>query len=156
MRKALIVVIAIAVLGILGIYTDGKKTSGYSSKTDSSKSAAVVTPSSDLPSTGSPSPVQTSSGYKDGTYTGDSADTPYGSVQVAAVVSGGKIVDIKFLQMPYLEDHSREVTSYSKPHLKQSAISNQSASVDFISGATSTVYGFEQSLQAALDQATRA
>jgi len=155
MRKALIIVIAIAILGTIGVYTNGKKTAGYS-PTASTNQPATTNPSSTQASTESSSTTQTASGYKDGTYTGDSAATPYGTVQVAAVVSSGKIVDIKFLQMPYIEGHSQEVTSYSKPILKQSAIANQSASVDFISGATSTVYGFEQSLQAALDQAAQA
>lgn len=151
MRKTLVVILAIATLGIIGVYNDGKKTSGLVAQPTSSPAAATQSGAT------TPSNMHSAmSGFKDGTFTGGSADTPYGTVQVAAVISGGKIVDIKFLQMPYIEGHSREVTSVAEPYLKQSAIANQSASVDFISGATSTTYGFEQSLQAALDQATRA
>ena len=91
--------------------------------------------------------------YKDGTYRASSDQNPYGTVEIAAVISGGKITDIKFLQMPNQEGHSREVTNFSEPLLKQSALDKQTANIDFISGATDTSFAFEQSLQAALDQA---
>jgi uncharacterized protein with FMN-binding domain len=152
MRKALVVILAVATLGIIAVYNNGNKSDGVGAN----KIHPAATSNTTNQSSAGTTSTQQTSGYKDGTYTGGAADTPYGTVQVAAVVSGGKITDIKFLQMPYLEGHSREVTSVAEPYLKQSAIANQSASVDFISGATSTVYGFEQSMQAALDQAARA
>jgi uncharacterized protein with FMN-binding domain len=91
--------------------------------------------------------------YKDGTYTGDAEDTIYGTVQVAAVISGGKITDIKFIQMPGPEGHSKEVTAFAESPLKQSTLNHQSANIDFVSGATQTSEGYVQSLQAALDRA---
>ncbi|HEX3096025.1 MAG TPA: hypothetical protein VHQ20_02810, partial [Patescibacteria group bacterium] len=36
--------------------------------------------------------------YKDGTYTGSVADAYYGNIQVKAIISGGKITDVIFLQ----------------------------------------------------------
>jgi uncharacterized protein with FMN-binding domain len=94
-----------------------------------------------------------SSSYKDGTYTGSTAETPYGTVQIAVVVSGGRIANVNFLQMPSDAGHSREVTAGSEPLLKQQTLQNQNSHVDFVSGATSTSEGYEQSLQAALNQA---
>jgi uncharacterized protein with FMN-binding domain len=99
--------------------------------------------------------TSTASGtYKDGTYTGDAEDTIYGTVQVAAVINGGKITDIKFLRMPGPEGHSKEVTAFAEDPLKQSTLNHQSANIDFVSGATQTSEGYVQSLQAALDRAT--
>jgi uncharacterized protein with FMN-binding domain len=60
---------------------------------------------------------------------------------------------VKFLQMPGPEGHSKEVTAFSKDPLKQSTLQKQSANIDFVSGATQTSEGYQQSLQAALDQA---
>jgi uncharacterized protein with FMN-binding domain len=108
-----------------------------------------------ISSTGSSSSQTTqasSTSYKDGTFNG-STDTAYGPVNIAVVINGGKITDVKFLQMPSSHDYSRQVTAYAEPYLKQTTLQNQSANIDFVSGATSTSNGFEQSLQMALDQA---
>jgi uncharacterized protein with FMN-binding domain len=146
MRKALVTIFAVAILGALGVYAN------HNSKDNSSSTA----PSSNTTTSTAASPSSASSqgSYKDGTYTGDSADTPYGVVQVSAVITGGKITDINFLRMPNEEGRSVEITSMSEPQLKQAAINKQSAqNIDFVSGATSTSYGYQQSLQAALDKA---
>lgn len=92
-------------------------------------------------------------GYKDGIFTGELQETPYGQVQVAAVIESGKITDINFLKMPDDLGRSTELTNYSKPLLTQSTIKHQSAAVDFVSGATVSSIGYEHSLQAALDKA---
>ena len=116
----------------------------------SSQTAASSGGSVPLSSSGNASSNSTS--YKDGTYTGDIVYNGYGDVQVAAVVSGGKITDIQFLQMPS-GGHSSEVTSVASPMLKQEALQAQSANVDIVSGATQTSEAFMQSLQAALTKA---
>jgi uncharacterized protein with FMN-binding domain len=41
----------------------------------------------------------------------------------------------------------------SKPQLKQTTLDAQSSQIDFVSGATSTSYGYQESLQKALDKA---
>jgi len=96
------------------------------------------------------------SAYKDGTFTGSSEFTPYGTIQISVVISGGKINDINFLQMPSDQQGSQARSDYSKPLLKQETLSRQSANIDFVSGATSTSEGYQQSLQAALNQARSA
>ncbi len=91
--------------------------------------------------------------YKDGEYTGSNADATYGNVQVKAVISGGKITDVQFLDYPKDRDNSLEISNQSMPILKSEAIKAQTAEVDIVSGATQTSEAFKQSLQAALSQA---
>jgi uncharacterized protein with FMN-binding domain len=151
MRKAITIIFAVAILGGLSFYVNGHKSSGQTSLNGDTSGSATVTPTSS-PSNAS-SQAASSSNYKDGTYNGNAAETPYGTVQVAAVISDGKIADIKFLKMPSDERHSQEVTAMSEPLLKSATLNSQNGHVDFVSGATSTSYGYQESLQKALDQA---
>jgi uncharacterized protein with FMN-binding domain len=157
MKKAIIIVFAVAILGGLATATDNKKTSGLPpASVDTAQNATAPKPVSSSTPADITNTATSTSIYKDGIYNGTPSDNPYGTVQIAAVISGGRITDIKFLQMPYQEGHSQEVSSFSEPLLKQSALAKQSVHIDFISGATDTSYSFEQSLQAALDQAAQA
>ncbi|HSX02003.1 MAG TPA: FMN-binding protein [Candidatus Saccharimonadia bacterium] len=99
---------------------------------------------------GSPSTTPTS--YKDGTYTGNATDMEHGIVQVSAVISGGKLTDVQFLQLPQ-DGRSGEISSLAGPQLRSEALKTQSAQVDIVSGATQTSQAFAQSLQSALSQA---
>ncbi len=92
-------------------------------------------------------------GYKDGQYIGNVADAYYGNIQVKAVISGGKITDVVFLDYPHDRGTSIEINSQAMPYLKSEAIQSQSANVDIISGATDSSLAFRQSLQTALNQA---
>lgn len=139
MKKSLIIILAVAMLGAVGLALKSQDTSPQS------KAPYVATPATNKETS--------STKYKDGTYTGESAETPYGAVQVAAVIAEGKVTDIKFLKMPSSDDRSIEITEDSQPKLKEAAINTQSADIDFITGATSTSYGYQESLQAALDKA---
>lgn len=91
--------------------------------------------------------------YKDGTYTGSVADAFYGNVQVQAIISGGRLVDVKWLQYPNDRQTSIEINSQAMPLLTQEAIQAQSAQVDGVSGASATSPAFIQSLGSALQQA---
>lgn len=88
-----------------------------------------------------------------GTFTGDPVATQYGTVQVAVVLAKGKITTVRVLQAPHDNGHSREITSFAVPRLKQETISAQSAHIDAVSGASYTSPGYVQSLQSALDRA---
>ena len=101
--------------------------------------------------TGNVTPPQT--GYKDGTYTGNVADAFYGNIQVQAVISGGKITDVRFLQYPGDRRTSVMINTQAMPYLKAEAIQAQSSQVDIISGATDSSLAFIQSLGSALSQA---
>lgn len=108
------------------------------------------------PPTNTPSPTAkpvSTSGYKDGAYTGDAADAFYGNIQIQATISNGKITNIQFLQAPNDRGTSIEINSQADPMLAQEAIQAQSANVDVVSGATDSSNAFVQSLQSALDKA---
>jgi len=144
MRKSTVAILAVAIIGALGIYSKSGSSSAHfiaSGPTGSASSAGA--------STGA------AAGYKDGSFTGATEYTPYGPVQISLAISGGKITDINFLQMPSDLGHSREVTAYAEPLLKQITLQKQNANIDFVSGATSTSYGYQQSLQSALDKAAQ-
>lgn len=138
----------------------------YSQRHDDT-SAAVVPPksltsqsSSSSSGSGSTTSGSGSSGstaatvaYKDGSYTGDAADAYYGLIQVKAVIQGGKITDVQFLQYPNDRQNSIEINTQAMPYLKQEAIQAQSSSVDIVSGATDSSQAFIESLGSALSQA---
>ena len=144
MRKSLVIVITIALLGIVGLYNSKHSVNAGSGSNTFSVSS---TPDKKTSST------TASARYKDGIYTGSAADTPYGIVQVAVTINGSRITGVNFLRMPNDQPHSREVTSVSEPLLLQSTLDKQSSDIDFVSGATSTSFGYQESLQAALDKA---
>lgn len=90
---------------------------------------------------------------KDGTYTGSVEDAFYGNIQVQAVVSGGKITDVIFLDHPQDNRTSIFINSQAMPMLKAEAISAQSANVGIISGASDSSMAFQKSLASALSKA---
>jgi uncharacterized protein with FMN-binding domain len=94
-----------------------------------------------------------STGYKDGSYTGSTDDAQWGYIQVKAVIHGGKITDVQFLQYPNERLRSVVINQYADPVLTQEAIQAQSAQVDVVSGATDSSIAFIQSLSDALAQA---
>jgi uncharacterized protein with FMN-binding domain len=114
-----------------------------------------LTQTSTTTSTNSSSPSQTptTSGYKDGTFTGSVEDAYYGNVQVSATIASGKITAVNFLQYPNDNPNSMYVNSQAVPYLKQEAVQAQSANVNIITGATLTSQAFIQSLATALNQA---
>ncbi|HZQ29614.1 MAG TPA: FMN-binding protein [Patescibacteria group bacterium] len=115
----------------------------------------VIPPQPSFGPTPSNPPItsQQTNGYKNGTYVGDVTDAFYGFVQVQAIIQGGKITDVAFLQYPNDRNTSIEINSQAMPYLKSEAIQAQSANVDIISGATATSDAFRQSLQSALNKA---
>ncbi|MCX2749597.1 FMN-binding protein [Arthrobacter sp. MI7-26] len=113
------------------------------------------------PPSGAGSPGGTSAGpagpsaarAKDGTFDGSQIRTRYGTVQVQAVISGGKITDVVPLQLTDVGSLSGEIDQQAVPMLKSEVLSSQSANVDTVGGATYTSEGYLSSLQAALDAA---
>ncbi|WP_248961646.1 FMN-binding protein [Sphaerisporangium perillae] len=84
---------------------------------------------------------------------GGAADTRWGPVQVAIVLSGGKVTDVQVLQAPNSNHRDIEINDRALPILTQEALAAQSAQIDTVSGATYTSEGYVQSLQSALDKA---
>lgn len=125
------------------------------SPTSNPSAASTAAPVANSPTQAPPQPTKASprGQYKDGTYTGSSADAFYGNIQVQAIISGGKLTDIRFLQYPNDRQTSIEINSQAMPMLRQEAIQAQSANVNIISGASDTSAAFIQSLGSALSQA---
>ena len=73
-------------------------------------------------------------------------------MQVQVTVTGGKLTDVQWVQLP-TDGHSQRINSFAAPALVQEALTSQSASVDSVSGASYTSEGFKESLQSALGQA---
>jgi len=91
--------------------------------------------------------------YRDGSYNGDSVNAYFGNIQVEAVVSSGKLSDVKILAYPDDRGTSVRINNGALPKLVKEAIASQSAQVDIVSGATQTSQGFQQSLASALAKA---
>jgi len=155
----------LAVLGIFLIYSLGirhqspvlKRPSSLAANNSIPNTTSTNSSSSTTGSTNSTGSAGTSNSsrrpYKDGTYTGSTADAYYGNVQVSVTITGGKINDVKFLQYPDTHSTSVAINQQAMPYLQQEAIQAQSANVQLISGATFTSQAFIQSLNAALSQA---
>ena len=127
-----------------------------SSSTASQNTPAAPSTATSAGNSGSTSKSQSSSStaaYKDGKYTGSVADAYYGYIQVLAVISGGKLTDVQFLQHPSDRSTSVYINSQAMPYLKQEALQAQSANVNIISGATDSSQAFIQSLSSALNSA---
>ncbi len=153
------VVVAALIVGVFVFYslTHARASSSTLAPVSSSPGAAGgTTPTS--PSTTAPAGQATatsgsSTTYKDGSYTGSVADAQWGYIQVKAIISGGKITDVQFLQYPNERDRSIQINSAADPQLTSEAIQAQSAQVDIVTGATDSSQAFIQSLSDALSQA---
>jgi len=95
--------------------------------------------------TATSSPVST--GYRDGTYTGQGTSRR-GDVQVALTVKGGRIADV------VITDASTQYPISWIADLPSEVVASQSARVDLISGATYSSLAFEGAVQDALTRAT--
>jgi uncharacterized protein with FMN-binding domain len=84
--------------------------------------------------------------------TGGVFNNQYGPVQVAVVLNGTRIVDVRALQMPTDRARSADISSQAAPLLHDEVIQAQSARIDTIGGATYTSVSYAQSLQSALDK----
>jgi uncharacterized protein with FMN-binding domain len=92
-------------------------------------------------------------GLRNGTWNGDPEANEFGTVELAIVVAGGKITDVKVLDSPNSHSRSRQINNRALPKLRAEALAAQSASIDTITGATTTSESYRQSLQAAIDLA---
>ncbi len=151
-RTLLIIVVLVGVGGLIALLSFHPKASTVGTKPKSPVVAQVTPSASASPSSSSSTSSSSATTLKDGSYTGQAVNINFGTVQVQAVVAGGKLTSINFLQMPS-GGNSSVVTASAQPQLLQEAVQAQSAQVDTVSGATQTSEAFEQSLSAALTQA---
>ena len=128
----------------------GSPTSGSSSDTGSPTSASPTSGSSASTST---TTSGSSAALTDGTFTGSTANTQFGPVQVQVTVASGKITDVKALQLTNYGGRSVQISNYAAPILRSEVLKSQSAKVSTVSGATYTSDGYLSSLQSALNKA---
>ncbi len=110
------------------------------------------------PSTTTPTPVPEAPApkkgqYSDGTFTGSLESQPYGTVQVAVVVSGGRITNVKILRSPSGGGTTQYINEQALPMLIEEVISAQSGNIDGVSGASLTSPAFIDSVTSALAKA---
>ena len=117
----------------------------------STAATATATPSTIAAPTPVAAPVPV--GPADGTYTGASVDTRYGSVQVAVTISGGTITDVAALHLTDADGRSVQISNRAAPVLHDEVLASQSAKVSTVGGATYTTQAYLSSVQSALDQA---
>jgi uncharacterized protein with FMN-binding domain len=162
MRKALIIIATVALLGVLAAYFNplgpegqpiASKPTGGTNTPATTQAATTDTSTSDGPAPTSPPQAMHMSGYRDGTYKGGDYSSQYGDVQVSVAIQDGKITAVTFDQLTSYDSRSREINNYAAPYLKQQTLSAQSATIDGVSGATYTSSDYVRSLQSALDQA---
>jgi uncharacterized protein with FMN-binding domain len=103
-----------------------------------------------------PTPVKTAATTPtvksiNGTFTGPIVDVSYGNVQVQITVTNGKITDAQALIAP--TGKNDKYTRMALPQLKQQTLAAQSTSIQGVSGASYTTYGWRKSLQGAMVKA---
>jgi uncharacterized protein with FMN-binding domain len=87
------------------------------------------------------------------TVTGSAASTIYGPVQVQIVVQDGKVTAARAVVYPEETSMDEQINQFAIPTLSREAVSDDSAKIDMVSGATYTSQGYLSSLQSALDRA---
>lgn len=158
MRRSL-AAIAVTIVGlwlILSFKSSPAPQTAVSNNTTTSTTIAAASPTTTTPPAGGPPSPDTSTTQASAaarTLTGDVFNNQYGPVQVAVVLNGSKIVDVKALQMPTDRARSADISSQAAPLLHDEVIQAQSARIDVIGGATFTSESYAQSLQSALDKA---
>jgi uncharacterized protein with FMN-binding domain len=139
----------------------GYHTSTSSQAAASAESSAVAPVSSGTGSTssgtsaaaGSTSAPSSSGSSASTTFTGDSATTRWGPVQVEITVANGTVTDVSVVDYPNNNGKDQQINARALPVLVQETLKAQSADIDMVSGATVTSDGYIESLQSALDQA---
>ena len=141
----------VAAVVLLFSYRTSTNSAGAATTAAAAPQVGPTEAASPTPSAGKSGTSSTSAGAK--TYTGASAPTRWGDVQVAITVSNGKITDVAVPVYPNGNGRDEEINAYALPVLRQETPAAQSANIDTVSGATVTSDGYLQSLQSALDAA---
>jgi len=125
--------------------------------TKAATSTQTIAPSpAQTQATVAPTPVKTAATVPtvksiNGTFTGPVVDVSYGNVQVQITVTIGKITDAQALIAP--TGKNDKYTKMSLPTLRQQTLAAQSTSIQGVSGASYTTYGWRKSLQGAMAKA---
>ena len=127
-----------------------KKSSGAGT---SANATADTAPNAAAAPTPTPDAIPAPKVAKDQNVTGATAQTRWGPVQVQITVKDGKIVDAVGLQYPNGDRRSQWISDQAIPWLVEETLTEQSANVQIIGGATYTSNGWRQSLASAMQKA---
>ena len=116
------------------------------------KATHTAPPASTPTATPTPSSTPKGSGVS-GTYTGASASTIYGPVQVQITLVGGKITNAIALTYPTSSFRDQQINQQAIPYLIQETLAAQSANIQGVGGASYTSQGWYTSLVSALNKA---
>jgi len=116
------------------------------------KTTSTAPPVSTPSATPTPSSTPKASGVS-GTYTGASANTIYGPVQVQITLVGGKITNAIALTYPTSSFRDQQINQQAIPYLIQETLAAQSANIQGVGGASYTSQGWYTSLVSALAKA---
>ena len=114
--------------------------------------AAPAAPAPAAPAPAAPAAPPAPAGVS-GTFTGGTAQTAYGPVQVQIVVQNNTITSANAIKYPTGNSHDVAIARFAIPALNSETIQAQSAHISMVSGATYTSSGYIQSLQSALSAA---
>lgn len=139
--------------GTLASSLPQSQASASGTSTSTSSSTGTTSSSTDTSSSTAATTAPVASGPADGTYDGSVVNTRFGTVQVQAVIAGGKITDVVALKLTDADSRSRMISQQVSPMVRSEVLTAQSAKVNNISGGTYTTQAYLQSLQSALDSA---
>ena len=88
-----------------------------------------------------------------GTFTGASANTVFGPVQVQITLANGVITKAVALVYPTGSFRDQQINQQAIPYLIQETLAAQSANIQGVGGASYTSQGWVNSLQSALAKA---
>ncbi len=125
--------------------------SGTTTTPTTTTSTTTTTTTPTPTATATAAPVAT--GPADGTYTGSSVNTRFGSVQVSVTIASGAITDVTALHLTDADGRSVQISNRAAPVLHDEVVASQSANVSTVGGATYTSDAYLTSVQSALDQA---
>ena len=114
---------------------------------------AAPAPAAPAPAAPAPAAPAAAPAGVSGTFTGGTAQTAYGPVQVQIVVQNSKITAATAVKYPTGNSRDVAIAQYAIPVLNSEAVQAQSANISMVSGATYTSSGYVQSLQSALSAA---
>lgn len=153
MKKTIIIIVAVAVLGVMAIYlapaADKPNDLADASKNTMIDETSTTTTEKSITEQSTTAPLA----LKDGSYSGVIASNRFGDVQVSITVSNSAIIDVKCLKMPDGDIKSSQISDYAEQKLIDATLAGQNADIDTISGATYTTDSYKESLQSAIDLA---
>lgn len=130
-----------------------KKSSSSAATTSSSTARRTTRTNTTTTTTSTQTSTAAATGWRDGTYRGQTVAHQYGTVTVTVTISGGRIANLTEQYTDPGDPRSQYIDQQAIPMVKQEVLAADSADVSTIGGATFTSAAYLQSLQSALNQA---